>query len=148
MLNVKGATTVTEIHRDLGHLMWDYVGMARTKEGLNEVIPKIQTLRDKFWNDVRVPGTANNVNQNLELAGRVADFLEFGELLAYDALQREESCGGHFREEYQTEEGEAQRDDENFAYVAAWEHNDGKLPNLHKEELDYQEIHLAQRSYK
>ena len=148
MLQVKGATTVTEIHRDLGHLMWDYVGMARTKEGLQEVIPKIQNLRDKFWNDVRVPGAANNVNQNLEVAGRVADFLEFGELMALDALTRDESCGGHFREEYQTEEGEALRDDANFAYVAAWEYNEGKTPNLHKEELDYQEVHLAQRSYK
>jgi succinate dehydrogenase / fumarate reductase flavoprotein subunit len=148
MLSIKGGKTVNQIHRELGHLMWDYVGMARTREGLNEVIPKIQNLREEFWNDVRVPGENNNINQNLELAGRVSDFLEFGELLARDALHREESCGGHFRTEYQTEEGEAQRDDDNFAYVGAWEHVEGKTPNLHKEELKFEEIHLAQRSYK
>ncbi|MBW3634949.1 MAG: fumarate reductase/succinate dehydrogenase flavoprotein subunit [Armatimonadetes bacterium] len=148
MLGVKGKRTVAEIHRDLGHLMWDYVGMARNREGLTSVLPKIQGLRDEFWNDVRVPGEANNLNQNLELAGRVADFLEFGELLAVDALHREESCGGHFREEYQTEEGEAQRDDENFSYVAAWEYNGGQAPSLHKEPLEFEEVHLAQRSYK
>ncbi len=148
MLSVKGKRTVAEIHRDLGHLMWDYVGMARNREGLTSVLPKIQGLREEFWNDVRVPGEANNLNQNLELAGRVADFLEFGELLAVDALHREESCGGHFREEYQTEEGEAQRDDENFSYVAAWEYNGEQAPNLHKEPLEFEEVHLAQRSYK
>ena len=148
MLNVKGSKTVAEIHRELGHLMWDYVGMARTKEGLNEVIPKIRNLRDQFWNDVLVPGDANNLNQNLEHAGRVADFLEFGELLATDALERDESCGGHFREEYQTEDGEALRNDEDFAYVAAWEYQEGAAPQLHKEELEFEEIHLATRSYK
>jgi succinate dehydrogenase / fumarate reductase flavoprotein subunit len=148
MLNVKGSKTVAEIHRDLGHLMWDYVGMARTREGLTEVIPKIQNLREEFWNDVRVPGEANNLNQNLELAGRVADFLEFGELLAMDALEREESAGGHFRTEYQTEDGEALRNDEEFAHVAAWEHVEGGLPQRHVEELEFEEVHLATRSYK
>ncbi|PQV65057.1 succinate dehydrogenase subunit A [Abditibacterium utsteinense] len=148
MLNVKGSKTVAEIHRELGRLMWDYVGMARTKEGLNEVIPKIRNLRDEFWNDVRVPGDSNNLNQNLEHAGRVADFLEFGELLATDALERNESCGGHFRSEFQTEDGEALRNDEEYAYVAAWEYKDGAAPQLHKEELEFEEIHLATRSYK
>ncbi len=148
MLNIKGSKTVAEIHRELGHLMWDYVGMARTREGLTEVIPKIQNLREEFWNDVRVPGEANNLNQNLEVAGRVADFLEFGELLAMDALQREESCGGHFREEYQTEEGEALRNDEDFAHVAAWEHIENGTPQRHVEELEFEEVHLATRSYK
>ncbi|HEX8463904.1 MAG TPA: fumarate reductase/succinate dehydrogenase flavoprotein subunit [Abditibacterium sp.] len=148
MLSVKGTKTVAEFHRELGHLMWDYVGMARNREGLQQVIPKIAGLRDEFWNNVRVPGDANNVNQNLEHAGRVADFLEFGELMATDALHREESCGGHFREEYQTEEGEAARDDENFAYVGAWEHSESGVPRLHKEQLEFEEVHLATRSYK
>ncbi len=148
MLNVKGSKTVAEIHRELGHLMWDYVGMARTREGLEEAIPKIQSLREEFWNDVRVPGEANNLNQNLEVAGRVADFLEFGELMAMDALQREESAGGHFREEYQTEDGEALRNDEDFAHVAAWEHVEGAAPQRHVEELEFEEVHLATRSYK
>ncbi len=148
MLNVKGSKTVAEVHRELGQLMWDYVGMARTKEGLQEAIPKIQNLREEFWNDVRVPGDADNLNQNLEMAGRVVDFLEFGELMARDALEREESCGGHFREEYQTEDGEALRDDENFAHVAAWEHIEGGAPQRHVEELEFEEVHLATRSYK
>ncbi len=148
MLNVKGSKTVAEIHRELGHLMWDYVGMARTKEGLQEAIPKIRSLREQFWGDVRVPGDSNNLNQNLEHAGRVADFLEFGELMATDALERDESCGGHFREEYQTEDGEALRNDEEFAYVAAWEYQDGAAPQVHKEELEFEEVHLATRSYK
>jgi len=148
LLSSKGTRTATDFHRALGHIMWDNVGMARTEASLNEAISKIGTLRNEFWQDVRVPGESNNLNQNLEYAGRVADFLEFGELMAVDALNREESCGGHFREEYQTPDGEAQRDDENFAYVAAWEYNGGKAPILHKEQLNFEHVKPSQRSYK
>jgi succinate dehydrogenase / fumarate reductase flavoprotein subunit len=149
VLNIKGQRTMLDFHRQLGHIMWDNVGMARTKESLTKAIGEIQTLRSEFWQDVRVPGEANNLNQNLERALRVADFLEFGELLARDALNREESCGGHFREEYQTEEGEALRNDEDFSYVAAWEWTgENQTPVLHKEQLVFEEVHPSQRSYK
>ena len=149
VLNIKGGRTMLDFHRQLGHIMWDNVGMARTKESLTKAIGEIQTLRGEFWQDVRVPGEANNLNQNLERALRVADFLEFGELLARDALNREESCGGHFREEYQTEEGEALRNDEDFSYVAAWEWTgENQTPVLHKEQLVFEEVHPSQRSYK
>jgi succinate dehydrogenase / fumarate reductase flavoprotein subunit len=149
VLNIKGQRTMLDFHRQLGHIMWDNVGMARTKESLTKAIGEIQTLRSEFWQDVRVPGEANNLNQNLERALRVADFLEFGELLARDALNREESCGGHFREEYQTEEGEALRNDEDFSYVAAWEWTgENQTPVLHKEPLVFEEVHPSQRSYK
>jgi succinate dehydrogenase / fumarate reductase flavoprotein subunit len=149
LLSGKGSRTVTEFHRALGKIMWDKVGMGRTEAGLTEGINQIRGLREEFWHDVRVPGEQTNLNQNLEYAGRVADFLEFGELLARDALERRESCGGHFREEYQTPEGEAQRDDENFSYVAAWEYTgDDKTPVLHKEQLVFDEVHPSQRSYK
>jgi succinate dehydrogenase / fumarate reductase flavoprotein subunit len=135
--------------KKLGKIMWDKVGMARNAKGLTEAIEEIAALREEFYKDVKVPGTADSFNQELEKAGRVADFLELGELFAKDALHRNESCGGHFREEYQSEEGEAQRDDENFAYVAAWEYK-GKPSDavLHKEPLVFENIKLVTRSYK
>lgn len=144
-----GSKPVDYFHKKLGKIMWDKVGMARNAQGLTEAIEEIATLRDEFYKDVKVPGTANGFNQELEKAMRVADFLELGELFAKDALHRNESCGGHFREEYQTEEGEALRDDENFAYVAAWEYK-GKPSDavLHKEDLTFENIKLVTRSYK
>ena len=149
LLAVKGKTTVDEFHRELGRLIWDKCGMARNEAGLKEALKKIPEIRERFWKDVCVLGSGEEFNQALERAGRVADFLEFGELLVYDALQRAESCGGHFREEFQTPEGEALRRDDLFAYVAAWQFNGvGNEPTLHKEELKYEEVHLAQRSYK
>jgi succinate dehydrogenase / fumarate reductase flavoprotein subunit len=129
--------------------MWDYVGMARTEVGLQKVLSEIPALRDEFWRDVSVPGTNDYMNQSLEYAGRVADYLEFAEVMALDALERAESCGGHFREESQTPEGEALRDDENFAHVAAWEFTGvGTAPVLHREKLDFENVHPSQRSYK
>jgi succinate dehydrogenase / fumarate reductase flavoprotein subunit len=129
--------------------MWDNVGMARNKESLEKAISEIKALREQFWKDVKVPGDVNGLNVELEKAVRVADFLELGELMARDALHRNESCGGHFREEYQTPEGEALRDDENFMYVAAWEYKgDDKEPELHKESLVYENIEVKQRNYK
>jgi len=149
MLAVNGSRSVDWFHRELGKIMWDNCGMARSKESLEKAIAEIAPLREEFWNDVRVLGEGSTFNQSLERAGRVADFLEFGELLCRDALHREESCGGHFRVEHQTEEGEALRDDENFAYVAAWEYTgDHASPQLHKEALEFESVHLAQRSYK
>ena len=148
-INNKGTHSVDYFHKKLGKIMWDKVGMARNEKGLNEAIAEIAVLRDQFYKEVKVPGDANGLNQELEKATRVADFLELGELFAKDALHRNESCGGHFREEYQTEEGEAQRDDENFAYVAAWEYT-GKPSEavLHKEPLVFDNVKLVQRSYK
>ena len=149
LLSIKGKRTVDDFHRELGKLLWDKCGMARNESGLKEALKRIPAIRDEFWQNVTVRGSEGELNQALERAGRVADFLEFGELMVTDALQRRESCGGHFREEFQTPEGEALRDDENFAYVAAWEHTGvGKNPNLHKEILKFEEVHLAQRSYK
>jgi len=149
LLAMKGSKSAAEIHRDLGGILWDHVGMARNDAGLRGAIGSLGKLREEFWNDVRLTGEANNMNQNLERAGRVADWLEFGELLAQDALARTESCGGHFREESQTPEGEALRDDDNFSYVAAWEWNGAGQPaTLHKEELIWEEVHPSQRSYK
>jgi succinate dehydrogenase / fumarate reductase flavoprotein subunit len=148
-INNKGTHSVDYFHKKLGKIMWDKVGMARNAKGLNEAIEEIAALREEFYKDVKVPGSADSFNQELEKAGRVADFLELGELFAKDALHRNESCGGHFREEYQSEEGEAQRDDENFAYVAAWEYK-GKPSDavLHKEPLVFENIKLVTRSYK
>jgi succinate dehydrogenase / fumarate reductase flavoprotein subunit len=148
-INNNGTHSVDYFHKKLGKIMWNKVGMARNAKGLNEAIEEIAALREEFYKDVKVPGTADSFNQELEKAGRVADFLELGELFAKDALHRNESCGGHFREEYQSEEGEAQRDDENFAYVAAWEYK-GKPSDavLHKEPLVYENIKLVTRSYK
>lgn len=148
LLSIKGTKTVDSFHKRLGKIMWDKCGMARNAEGLKQAIQEIRALREEFWKDVRVPGTAYELNPELEKAGRVADFLELGELMCVDALHRNESCGGHFREEYQTEDGEALRDDENFAYVAAWEMIEVGKWELHKEELKYENIKIAQRSYK
>jgi succinate dehydrogenase / fumarate reductase flavoprotein subunit len=149
LLDIKGRRTVDSFHRELGRLMWDRCGMARSAAGLREALARIPALREEFWRDVNVPGSDAELNQALERAGRVADFLELAELMCRDALRREESCGGHFREEYQTEEGEALRDDERFAYVAAWEYagRDAE-PRLHREPLAFEYVHLAQRSYK
>jgi len=149
LLTVKGSRGIREIHRELGRVMWDDVGMARTETSLQQALTKIPQLREEFWNNVSVPGSPDNMNQSLEYAGRVADYLEFAELLALDALHRRESCGGHFREESQTPEGEALRDDANFSYVAAWEFKGvGQKPELHKEPLEFEEVHPSQRSYK
>ena len=129
--------------------MWENVGMARTKESLEKAIKEVQRLRAEFWKDVKVPGTNEEFNQELEKALRLSDFLELGELMARDALNRNESCGGHFRSEYQTAEGEALRDDEHYAYVAVWEYTgENKEPVMHKEELRFEAVHLAQRNYK
>ncbi len=149
LLSVKGKRTVDSLHRELGLLIWDKCGMARDKAGLEEAIAKIPELREQFWHDVNVPGSGENLNQALERAGRVADFFELAELLCRDALHRDESCGGHFRSEHQTPDGEAMRDDAGFTYVAAWEHKgDDAAPVLHKEPLTFEYVHLAQRSYK
>jgi len=147
-LTIKGTKSVESFHKRLGLIMWDKCGMARNRQGLIEAIAEIQALREEFWRDVRVLGEANEFNPDLEKAGRVADFIELGELMCKDALHREESCGGHFREEHQTEEGEAKRDDVNFAYVAAWEFKGISNWELNKEELVYENIKIAQRSYK
>ncbi|MEC5167385.1 succinate dehydrogenase / fumarate reductase flavoprotein subunit [Flavobacterium sp. PL11] len=148
-MNNKGTHSVDYFHKKLGKIMWNKVGMARNAQGLNEAITEIAALREEFYNDVKVPGDAFSLNQELDKAGRVADFLELGELFAKDALHRNESCGGHFREEYQTPEGEAQRDDENFAYVAAWEYKGNPSDAiLHKEPLVFDNVKLVQRSYK
>jgi len=149
LVNSKGKKTVDEFHRELGLIMWDKCGMARNEAGLKEALAQIPKLRDEFWSNVNVTGSPGTFNQVLERAGRVADFLEFGELMVRDALHRSESCGGHFREESQTEEGEAQRKDDEFCYVGAWEFNGvDKEPALHKEPLTFEEVHLTQRSYK
>ncbi|MEC3976148.1 fumarate reductase/succinate dehydrogenase flavoprotein subunit [Amycolatopsis sp. H20-H5] len=146
LLSVDGSRTVDSFHRELGMLMWEHCGMARTATGLRKALDRVPELRAEFWREVRVPGTGEQLNQELEKANRVADFLEFGELLLLDALTREESCGGHFREEHQTADGEAQRDDENFGHVAAWEYG-GESPVLHKENLVFDRVHPTQRSY-
>jgi len=149
LVDTNGSRSVDSFHRELGLLMWDYCGMARNREGLQEVIPKIRDLREQFWKDVRVPGSGKGLNQSLEKAGRVADFMEFSELLAIDALHREESCGGHFREEYQTEDGEAARQDDDYSYVAGWEFEDvGEEPVLHREPLNFENVTPTTRSYK
>ena len=149
LLAIKGKRTVDSFHRELGKLLWDKCGMARRAAGLREAIQRIPALREEFWRNVNVPGSDAELNQALEKAGRVADFLELGELVCRDALHREESCGGHFREEYQTEDGEARRDDERFAYVAAWEwRGEGQDPCLHQEPLAFENVKLATRSYK
>ena len=148
LINIKGNKSVDYFHKILGKIMWDECGMARNEAGLKKAIADIQALRNEFWNNVRVPGEVNEFNTELEKAGRVADFLELGELMCKDALERNESCGGHFREEYQTEEGEALRDDENFSFVSAWEMTQDAQWQLHKEELKYENIKIAARSYK
>jgi succinate dehydrogenase / fumarate reductase flavoprotein subunit len=160
LLSIKGKRTVDSFHRDLGKIMWDKCGMERTEEGLKWALQEIAKIREEFWNNVLIPGTGESANMELEKAGRVADFLEFGELMCHDALQREESCGGHFRAEHQftekdsevlegkTQPGEAKRHDNEFAYVSAWEyHGPGQAPTLHKEELKYETVKLSVRSY-
>ena len=138
-----------EVHRELGLTMWDKVGMSRSEKGLKEALEIIPQLREEFWKNVNVPGDEKYLNKNLEFAGRVADFLELGELMALDALDRNESCGGHFREESQTPEGEALRDDENFCNVSVWEYRgEGEKPLLHREPLEFEYVKLTQRSYK
>ena len=149
LLSINGSRTVDHFHRELGKVMWDYCGMSRTAEGLQQARGKIQEIKQQFWSDVKVLGNNEELNMSLEKAGRVADFIELGALMIEDALHRNESCGGHFREEYQTEEGEAMRDDENFAYVAAWEYQSEENPQtLHKEQLEFENVKLTQRSYK
>jgi succinate dehydrogenase / fumarate reductase flavoprotein subunit len=149
LLGTKGTRTVASFHRELGKIMWEYCGMARDAAGLKRALELIPPLRQEFWRDVLVPGQGAELNQSLEHAGRVADFLELGELMCRDALHREESAGGHFRIEHQTPDGEALRDDEKFAYVAAWEYaGEGREPILNKEPLVYENIKLSQRSYK
>ena len=149
LLSIDGTRTVDSFHRELGQLMWDYCGMERSDEGLRKALDRIPELRREFWNNVKVPGSAATLNQSLEKAGRVADFLELAELMCLDALHRTESCGGHFRAESQTEEGEARRDDENFSYVAAWEYTgQGQAPVLHTEDLVFEYVTPSQRSYK
>jgi len=149
LLSVDGKRTVTSFHRELGKVMWEGCGMARNKKGLETALQKIPALREEFWKDVRVPGEGGELNQSLEMAGRVADFLELGELMCLDALEREESCGGHFREEHQTPDGEAVRDDEKFCHAAVWEYKgEGQKPERHKEPLTFDNVHLATRSYK
>lgn len=149
LLNIKGKRTVDSFHRELGRLMWDHCGMARNKKGLEQAIERIPVLRDEFWQNVKVLGENESLNVSLEKAGRVADFLEFGELMCRDALARNESCGGHFREEFQTAEGEAERDDQNFTHAAVWEYTgNNKVPVRHQEELNFENVKLAVRSYK
>jgi succinate dehydrogenase / fumarate reductase flavoprotein subunit len=149
LLSIKGTRSVDSFHRKLGKIMWDDCGMSRSEKGLTEAIEKIRSLREEFYQNVRIPGQGNDFNQNLEQAGRVADFLEFGELMCRDALDRRESCGGHFRVESQTEENEAKRDDQNFCFVSAWEfQGDQKSPVQHKEPLSFETVALTQRSYK
>jgi succinate dehydrogenase / fumarate reductase flavoprotein subunit len=149
LLDAKGKRSVDSYHRELGKIMWDFCGMARTAEGLKHALSLIPPLREQYWSDVKVLGTGEELNQSLEKAGRVADFFELAELICRDALDRNESCGGHFREEYQTSEGEAARDDEHYAYAAAWEFQGvGQPPVLHKEPLTFEYVHPSQRSYK
>lgn len=148
LLNVKGTRSVDYYHKQLGKITWDKCGMARNEQGLTEAIREIRALREEFWQNVRIPGGQYELNPELEKAGRVADFLELAELMCIDARHRNESCGGHFREEYQTPEGEAQRDDEHFSYVAAWEYKGEAGYELHKEDLTFENIKIAQRSYK
>jgi succinate dehydrogenase / fumarate reductase flavoprotein subunit len=140
---------VDSIHRELGKVMWDYCGMARNEAGLRTALERIPAIREEFWQNVTVVGKGEELNQSLEKAGRVADFLELAELMCLDALHRKESCGGHFREESQTPDGEALRDDVNFTYVAAWEYRgEGRPPELHREPLTFERVQLSQRSYK
>ena len=146
LMNIKGHRSVDSIHKELGHIMWDFVGMGRTKESLTTALAKLKEVRKTFWSDLRIPGEANELNVELEKAIRLADFIEIGELMA---LNREESCGGHFREEHQTPEGEALRHDDKFSYVACWKYTgEGKEPELIKEDLNYQFVKVQTRNYK
>jgi succinate dehydrogenase / fumarate reductase flavoprotein subunit len=148
LMNINGSQSVESFHKRLGKIMWDKCGMARNEQGLREAIQEIQQLKQEFWKDVKIPGAINEMNPELDKANRVADFLELGELMCVDALHRNESCGGHFREEYQTEDGEALRQDDKYMYVAAWEFKGDHQWELHKEELNYEVVKPTQRSYK
>jgi succinate dehydrogenase / fumarate reductase flavoprotein subunit len=148
LLQTKGSRTVDSYHRELGKILWEDCGMARTRAGLDKAIHQVRELRNDYWQNVRILGTGEEINQSLEKAGRVGDFLELAELMCIDARDREESCGGHFREEHQTPDGEALRDDENFSYVSAWEYAGEDAPVLHKEPLSFEYVHPSQRSYK
>jgi len=149
LLSIKGTRTVDSFHRELGRLVWDDCGMSRTAAGLDQAVHKIRALREEYWQNVNVPGSSDDLNQSLEKADRVADFFELAELMCIDGLQRNESCGAHFREEYQTADGEARRNDAEFSYVSAWEYKGpGHAPELHKEPLEFEYVHPSQRSYK
>ncbi len=148
LLSIKGKRSVDSIHKELGHIMWEYVGMNRNEAGLKEAIKRIEKVKKEFWSNVRIPGDKETLNMELEKALRLADFIETGELIAHDALNREESCGGHFRTEHQTPEGEAMRNDEEFAYVSCWEYKGEDTPVMYKEPLDYEFIVRQQRNYK
>jgi succinate dehydrogenase / fumarate reductase flavoprotein subunit len=148
LMSIKGKTSVENFHKQLGKIMWEKCGMARNAKGLQEAITEIQQLKKEFWSDVKIPGTTTEFNPELDKAGRVADFIELGELMCKDALDRNESCGGHFREESQTEEGEALRNDDQYMYVSAWEFKGESDWQLHKEELKYEVIKPTQRNYK
>ena len=149
IMNIKGSRTVDSIHKELGRVMWDYCGMSRSEQGLKKALEEIPKIRNAFWNDTYIPGTENYVNTELEKAGRVADFIDLAELMCTDALERKESCGGHFREEYQTADNEAKRDDQNFCHVTAWEYTaEGKKAIEHREKLTFDNVKLATRSYK
>ena len=149
IMKVQGSRTVDSIHKELGHIMWEYVGMGRTKEGLEKGLQLLKGIRETFWKEVYVPGEASTLNVELDKALRLLDFIEIGELMALDAYNREESCGGHFREEHQTPEGEALRHDDKFSYVGCWKYTgEGETPELIKEELNYQYIKVQTRNYK
>ena len=149
LMSIKGKHSVDSIHKKLGHIMWDFVGMGRTKESLETALVQLKEVKKEFWSDVRIPGEANTLNVELEKALRLADFIEIGELMAYDGLNRNESCGGHFREEYQTPEGEALRDDANYSYVACWKYTgEDSKPELIKEDLNYEFTKVQTRNYK
>ena len=148
VLQIKGSKTAGAFHRELGSLLWEYVGMLRNEKGLVQVITAIKDLEDQFWKEILIPGEQHYKNAELEKALRVADFLELGQLMAQDSLERKESCGSHFREEYQSQEQEALRDDENFCHVSVWEHKEEKKASLHKEALEFKEVPLSVRSYK
>jgi succinate dehydrogenase / fumarate reductase flavoprotein subunit len=148
LLSIKGNKTVKEFHKELGNILWNKVGMGRDEKGLKEAITEIPKLKDEYWQNVKVSGEMNTLNKDLEFAGRVADYMELAELMARDALHRTESCGGHFREESKTLEGEALRKDDEFTYVAAWEYKDTSKWEMHKENLEFENVELTQRSYK
>jgi succinate dehydrogenase / fumarate reductase flavoprotein subunit len=149
LLSIRGKRTVDSFHRELGQIVWQYCGMSRNARGLKEAVDKIRALHEEYWQNVTVTGGGEELNQSLEKAGRVADFFELAELLCLDALNRDESCGGHFREEHQTPDGEALRDDDHFSHVSAWEYmGQGKPEQLHKEPLTFEYVHPSQRSYK
>jgi len=149
LLAVNGNKTVDQFHIELGRLMWEKCGMERNEAGLEEALATIPEIRERFWKEVRVPGSGSNLNQSLEKAGRVADFLEFAEVMCWDALKRDESCGAHYRSEHTTEDGEAERNDQDFSYVAVWEHKgEGVEPALHKEPLVFENVKPSTRSYK